>query len=158
VDPELQKESRMADQQEKELFQAAALTREIREAFAEAVHDQELWTQARDDTQSFLRAREIEITSGATITFLDQVREGDWLKYLGAGAKSILEMYCPPTRTWWNECAKIARVCETRTVEVKGELVQIEVDCYFVCERFIWEEELTLPQRPPWPPIPLPHR
>ncbi len=64
-------------------------------------------------------------------------------------------MYCPPQRTWWSWCRQVMRVCEKRTVLVDGEATEVEVNCYFVCQEWIWEPEFTLPTRPPFPPLPL---
>jgi hypothetical protein len=143
---------------QEELLQTSALSQEIRAAFVEAAQDERLWTEAREETHRFLRAREIEIPIGITITFLDQLRDGDWIKYLGPRGSSILSIYCPPERAWWAQCSKIVRACETKIVTINGEPKEVESNCYFVCEQFIWEEQLSLPQRPPWPPLPLPRR
>jgi hypothetical protein len=145
----------MADQQRPwEFLDTAALSQGIRAAFVDAVQDEKLWVEARDDTHRFLQARGVEVPTDLTITFLDQMREGDWIKYLGPRGTSILSVYCPPEKTWWDQCSKVVRACETRIMDIDGELAQVEVNCYFVCEQFIWEERLPLPQRPPWPPIP----
>ena len=87
----------MADRQrQRELLDTSALSQEIRAAFVEAAQDEELWTAARDDTHQFLRERKIEIPAGTTITFLDQLRDGDWIRYLGPRGISILSAHCPP--------------------------------------------------------------
>jgi hypothetical protein len=135
----------------------ALLTREIRSAFESAAQDETLWEEAKRNTREFLRSRNIEIPAGVTVTFLEVEHEGDQLRYLGAAEMPMLEMYCPPTKVWWHECRKIARVCNIQTtIDFNGELQTVERDCHFVCEEFIWDPELTLTKRPPWPPIPLP--
>lgn len=136
------------------------LTSEFRSAFKAAVQDAILWKEAKLNAQKFLQSRGVTLSDRITVAFLDVELEGDRLKFFGADNKiPILDMYCPPTFVWWHFCRKIARVCEKKTViidPITGKKNVIESNCYLVCEEYIWDPELSLPKRPPWPPIPPP--
>jgi hypothetical protein len=138
-----------------EPIEAPFLTKELRTAFEEAARDDDLWGEAKADPDRYLEHRGVPPSDQFSVAFLDVEREGDTVRFLGGGGVSLLEMYCPPQRTWWSWCRKVMRVCEKRTVLVDGEAKEVDVNCYFVCEESIWEPEFTLPTRPPFPPLPL---
>ena len=140
---------------ENESIEAPFLTEELRTAFAEAAGDEGLWGQAKEDPDRYLEGRGVPLSETFSVAFLDVEREGDMIRYLGAGGLTLLEMYCPPERVWWSFCRKVMRVCEKRTVIINGEPKEVDANCYFVCEEWIWESEFTLPTRPPFPPFPL---
>lgn len=145
------------------------LSPEVREAFAVAGKRDELWQIASRDGERYLRERGIEVPKDLDVAFLNVQRQGDWMIWSDGGFAPLLEMYCPPERTWWQECRKVMRVCETRKVAFckdttrpdpqdpcfpKESVVEdVDVNCYTVCEQSIWEPELTLPIRPPFPPV-----
>lgn len=145
------------------------LTPAVREAFDAAAHHDELWKLATRDGESYLRERGIEIPPDLSLSFLNVQRQGDWMIWTDGRFAPLLEMYCPPVRTWWQECAKTMRVCESRTIAIckntttpnlkdpcypqETSLENVDLNCYTVCERSIWEKELTLPTRPPFPPV-----
>jgi hypothetical protein len=145
------------------------LSPEVREAFAAAASHDELWQKATLDGEAYLRARGVEIPRDLSVSFLNVQRQGDWTIWSDGGFAPLFEMYCPPVRTWWQECRKLMRVCESRKVAIckattnpdpkdpcypkESTVEDIEVNCYTVCEQSIWEPEMTLPIRPPFPPM-----
>ena len=136
------------------------LTPQVREAFAKAALEPGLWEEATRDSRKYLAGLGIEIPPDAGVSFLDYDRRGDWVLFRGAGFNPLLEAYCPPARVWWNECRKIIRACDQKTVAIKDRrgqvvsLVTVDTNCHFVCEQSIWEESFELPTRPPFPPLP----
>jgi hypothetical protein len=145
------------------------LSPEVREAFAAAARHDELWQAATRDGELYLRERGIEVPKDLNVSFLNVQRQGDWMIWSDGDFGPLLEMYCPPMRTWWQECRKTMQVCETRQVAYckattnpdpkdpcypkASVLEEVNVNCYTVCEQSIWEPELTLPIRPPFPPV-----
>ena len=141
----------------------------VREAFAEAARDERLWELATRDGEAYLRERGIELPPDISLSFLNLERQGDWIFWSGPGHAPVLDMYCPPTRTFWSQCAKVGRACEKKTVAycqatqnpTPGDpcfpdqtvVTEVDTNCYFVCDRFIWEPEFTLTTRPPFPPL-----
>jgi hypothetical protein len=145
------------------------LTPAVREAFDAAAREDDLWKLATRDGESYLRERGVEIPPDLSVSFLNVQRQGDWMTWADGRFAPLFEMYCPPVRTWWQECGKIMRVCESRTVAIckntstpdpkdpcfprETSLETVDLNCYSVCERSIWEKEFTLPTRPPFPPV-----
>jgi hypothetical protein len=141
----------------------------VREAFAAAVRENGLWQFATRDAEAYLRERGIEVPPELSVSFLNVQRQGDWVIWADGNFAPLLEMYCPPVRTWWQECRKTMQVCETRKVAFckdttnpnlkdpcypKESVVEdVNLNCYTVCEQFIWDREFTLPTRPPFPPV-----
>ena len=146
-------------------------TPEVREAFAAAAREPKLWEMATRDGEAFLRERGIEVPRDLSVSYLNVQRQGDWMIWQDGDFAPLLEMYCPPVRTWWQECRKIMRVCETKTVRYckvtsqpdqndpcypkETAEAEVEANCHFVCEASIWEKEFTPAIRPPFPPFPL---
>jgi hypothetical protein len=145
------------------------LSPEVREAFATAARNDKLWQLATRDGEAYLRERGIEVPKDLNVSFLNVQRAGDWMTWSGGDFAPLFEMYCPPERTWWQECRKTMQVCETRTVAFckatatpdpkdpcypkQSAIAEVNLNCYTVCEQSIWEPELTLPIRPPFPPV-----
>ena len=143
----------------------------VREAFASAAQDRALWDVATRDAARYLRQRGIEVPPDLHVSFLDVQREGDWIRFGGIDEDALLDMYCPKLRTGWEMCAKVIRACEQKTIAFCRDTTNpnlqdpcfpretvvdtIDTNCYFVCDRFIWEKEFTLSTRPPFPPLPL---
>lgn len=144
----------MSDTPEEASVEPLPLSRELREAFSEAAQDDRIWNDAKADPGAFLRERGVG-EDGFSIAFLDAERKGDSIRYTGAGGQLVLEMNCPPQRMWWHFCRRLMRVCEQRTIIVDGKPETVDINCFIVCEAWVWEEELTLPKRPPFPPWPL---
>jgi hypothetical protein len=133
-------------------------TIEVRKAFSDAARDRRLWDVATLDGEAYLRERGVEVPADLSVTFLNVERGGDLVRFSGHRFEPRLDFYCPPERMWWQECARIMRVCDTEQVAVRrGDdivIVEIETNCYFVCEQSIWEERFTPTIRPPFPPLP----
>ncbi|HEX5374922.1 MAG TPA: hypothetical protein VFW48_02080 [Solirubrobacterales bacterium] len=147
----------MSGRPEEESVESRFLTQELREAFADAAQDDQLWAEARADPRAFLRQMGVA-EDGFSVAFLDAEQRGDRIRYIGAGDQVVLEMFCPPGRVWWHFCRRLMRVCEKRTLLINGEEETIDVNCFLVCEEWIWDEQLTISKRPPFPPLPLHER
>jgi hypothetical protein len=143
----------------------------VREAFAAAAGHDELWQMATRDGEAYLRERGVEVPPDLSVSYLNVQRQGDWVIWADGRFAPLLEMYCPPTRTWWQECRKVMRVCETKKIlfcrpttspdpkdpcyPKESAEAEIEVNCHTVCESSIWDKEFTLPTLPPFPPLPF---
>lgn len=155
--PRLKLRSPMPETPEETSVEPRPLSRELREAFAEAVQDDRLWSDAKADPQAFLHEKGVR-EGGVSVAFLDVERSGDRIRYIGADGQVILDMFCPPERVWWHFCRKLMRVCEKHTIRIDDEPKIVEFNCVLVCEESIWDDRPTLPKRPPFPPLPLHER
>jgi hypothetical protein len=138
------------------------LTREAREAFVAAARDPELWRFAQEDGAAFMRKMGAGVPDDIDVAFLDMRRLGDTVQFARPG--ELFETYCPPERTWFSECAQVVRACDKKTTCVRvewgpggwycAEIAEVEVNCAYVCEQFIWDERYVPATRPPFPPLP----
>ena len=140
------------------------LSPQAREAFVAATRDPELWRFAQEDGATYMKKMGVVVPDDITVAFLDMRRFGDTVQFDRPG--ELFDMYCPPERTWFSECNKIVRACEKVTTCVRVEwgpggwhcaaVAEIDANCAFVCEQFIWDEKYVFATRPPFPPLPLP--
>jgi hypothetical protein len=138
------------------------LSPEAREAFVAATRNPELWKFAQEDGSLYLKKMGAPVPGDIHVAFLDMRRFGDIVQFDRPGER--FETYCPPERTWFSECAKIIRACDKVTTCVRVELgvggwrctevAEIETNCAFVCEQFIWDDKYVPATRPPFPPLP----
>ena len=140
------------------------LTPPAREAFAAAAQDPRQWALALEAPVAFLKKHGVELPPGVDVAFFDMRRFGDRLELQRPG--DLFDVYCPPERTWFSECARIVRACESTETCVQYQLgphgVQcvevghVNLNCNFVCEEFAWDDRYLLATRPPFPPQPRP--
>jgi hypothetical protein len=138
------------------------LSPEAREAFVAATRNAELWKFAQADAAAYMKKMGVHVPEDIGVAFLDMRRFGDTVQFDRPG--ELFGMYCPPERTWFSECAKVIRACDKVTTCVRVEFGiggwtcvefgEVEKNCAYVCEQFIWDEKYVPATRPFYPPLP----